>query len=166
MGMKLFVKLMMLFVVLALAAPFFLKGPDGQPLLTLDKAKATASDSLDDLKGQWDDVTDSAARAAGDENAGKVAVHRWQDENGQWHYSNEAPVGGQAETVYVDPDINLMDPVEIKRRSKTRDSKPAISHPGIITPGRAKEALDEATGVRDQLNERNADMKRRLDETG
>ena len=37
--MKLFVKFMLFIVVAALAAPFVLKGPDGRPLMSLDKLR-------------------------------------------------------------------------------------------------------------------------------
>ncbi|MFK8016651.1 MAG: hypothetical protein AB8G17_14555 [Gammaproteobacteria bacterium] len=164
MGFKLFLKLMLLVVVLALAGPFFINGPDGEPLLTLADVKRTVSRTVADLKNSARDVRNDVARAAGDDNAGKVEVQRWQDENGQWHYSNEAPDDPDVETLFVDPDVNRMDPVEIKRRRATSSNGPAgLEVPGLLTPGKARDVIEDAGAARNELEARNEALKERLD---
>ena len=165
MGLKLFVRVMLLVLVLALAGPFFIKGPDGQPLLTLDDVKRTTSRTVASVKNTLRGVRNDAARAAGDEQAGKVEMQRWQDANGQWHYSNDGPAMDNAETIYVDPDVNLMDPVNAPRvRAKKPASTPTPAAPGLVTPGRALDIIEDATSAKQDLEKRNEEMKKRLDD--
>lgn len=164
MGLKLFVRLMLLVLVLAMAGPFFLKGPDGQPMLTVSDVKRTAANTGNSLKAQWRRMKGDVGRAAGNENAGKVKMFRWQDSAGQWHFSNEAPQGVAAEELYVDPDASRMDPIPVTRRSSRSESAAPAAPSGFVSPLRAKEVLDETAGVRDDLDARNEQMKRRLDE--
>lgn len=164
MGLKLFVRLMLLVLVLALAGPFFIKGPDGEPMLTMSDVKRTAARTGDSFKAQWRRMKGDVGRAAGNENAGKVKMYRWQDAQGQWHFSNEAPDGVTVEEIYVDPDASRMDPVPVTRRSSRSERSSTEVAPGFVSPLRAKEVIDEATGVRDEMEARNEQIKRRLDE--
>lgn len=76
--MKLFIKLLMFLVVLALAAPFFMKKPDGSPMLTLQSiGLKSVADKVDAVKHEV-----SVPKTA--------QVYRWQDEKGVWHYSDQA----------------------------------------------------------------------------
>lgn len=76
--MKLFIKLLLFFVVLAMAAPFFMKKPDGSPMLTLQSIGLQS-------------VVDKVATTKHELNVPKTAqVYRWQDEQGVWHYSDQA----------------------------------------------------------------------------
>ncbi|MEM9171854.1 MAG: DUF4124 domain-containing protein [Pseudomonadota bacterium] len=94
--MKLFIKFLALVVVLALAGPFFIKGPDGQPLWS------------------WQQTLEAVKRAPGNAvkqtipGASEVDVYRWQDADGQWHYSGEPPEGIQTELLKVDPRTNMV----------------------------------------------------------
>ncbi len=62
--MKLLVKLLVLLLIAAMAGPFFIKGPDGQPLMRL-------SDVTQKLKS-W---TSSGGRS---KPGSPVEVHRWR----------------------------------------------------------------------------------------
>lgn len=162
MGLKLFVRLMMLVLVLAMAGPFFLKGPDGQPMLTMDDVRNTAARTGNNLKTQWRRLRGDVGQALGNENAGKVEMQRWQDANGQWHYGDEVPEGIASETIYVDPDASRMDPIPVRRRER-ESSGPALDGP-VVNPLRAREILDDVTDARDQANERQKELSRTLDD--
>ena len=164
MGLKLFVRLMALVLVLAMAGPFVLKGPDGQPLMSMADVRAAATRTGNSMKMQWRRLRGDVGQALGDENAGKVEMHRWQDANGQWHYSDEPPDGVGAETIYVDPDASRMDPVEVRPRQRD-NAGPGLDGP-VVNPLRAREILDEVTNARDQANDRQEELKRRLDDIG
>ena len=104
--MKLFVKLMLFIVVAALAAPFILKGPDGRPLMSLDMLKAPDVKLPDFSKAA--DAVSASLNKAGEEPSKAVAVYKWQDENGSWHFSDNVEQGQSAQKLNVDPNANLV----------------------------------------------------------
>ncbi|MEO1575091.1 MAG: DUF4124 domain-containing protein [Pseudomonadota bacterium] len=162
MGLKLFVRLMLLVLVLAIAGPVFLKGPDGRPMMTMDDVRVTLARTSNSMKMQWRRLRGDVGQALGDENAGKVEMYRWQDASGQWHYGDEVPEGITSETIYVDPDASRMDPIEIRPRER-ETAGPALDG-SVVNPLRAREILDEVTNARDQANERQQELTRKLDD--
>jgi len=109
--MGLFIKLLLLALVLALAAPFVIKGPDDRPLMTLDDIQ-----NPDGLTG-WlqsipqvgstlqEEVTGKGTAPA----KGKTSVYSWKDEQGNVHYSNIAPTEtASVETIKVNPNMNVI----------------------------------------------------------
>ena len=129
--LKLFVKLMLLALVLALAGPFVLKGPDGQPWLRLTDLKwpefslpASSSGSAPlsaptqaDSK-QWirwsKDALPNPDRLTREQLALldiKVQAHiyyRWQDANGTWQFSTLPNRNTTNIIVRTDPDANVL----------------------------------------------------------
>lgn len=80
--MKIFVKLLILVGILACAAPFFLSGPDGRPLMQMSDL------SLPDLSF-WDDVKRESKQLMGDEEAAAgFKTYKWVDAEGITHYSD------------------------------------------------------------------------------
>lgn len=149
--MKLFAKLLILILIAAMAGPFFMRGPDGQPLMRL-------SDVTQKVKG-W------IGAGKGAKPGRPVEVHRWQDESGQWHYSDEAPATA-SEVITVDPNANVIQSVPIEKSSSTPE--PVVEK---TPPPAADElpspfnAIDETNKVREELEQRNDELKKRLDDT-
>lgn len=100
--MKLFVRLLIFVVVLALAGPFFIKGPDGQPLWTVSRVKHSMMTRWDRLQRSLFAKTDLPGVST------NVTVYRWQDENGQWHYTQEPPENITSDVLLIDPETNLI----------------------------------------------------------
>ncbi|MEM7097773.1 MAG: DUF4124 domain-containing protein [Pseudomonadota bacterium] len=73
-------------LIAALGAPFFLKRPDGSPLMTWDKF-----------------VDDNTPEVVVDRKA-----YRWQDEQGRWHFSDE-PVQETAEQFEIEHNMTTME---------------------------------------------------------
>lgn len=164
--MRWFVRLIALIVIAALAGPFFLRGPDGRPLMTVGdlsaKVAAGAARAKTGLKHAWT----RAGRAAGDEDAGKVEMYRWQDASGQWHYADEPPAQGGAERILIDPNASRMDPVSTGVAPATGDAAPRVlpdAVPGLPSPDTARRALDEARTARDALEAREAELRKKAD---
>ena len=72
--------ILVLFLVAALIAPFFLRGPDGQPLMTLDDFIEVPSPSVSINPPQ---------------------VYRWQDEHGVWQFGDDPPAGVEAQEIEI-----------------------------------------------------------------
>jgi hypothetical protein len=95
--MGLFNKLLLLALVLALASPFILKKPDGNPILDI-------SEFIEPAKNLTSSVAPSAA---------PKSLYRWQDAKGNWQYSDHPPEGSNAQQIQVEDKINSMKTIEL-----------------------------------------------------
>lgn len=77
--MKIFIKLIVLLTVLACIGPFFLKGPDGRPLLSVEKLKLPDIIAFSDMLKWFSAVGDKKQN---------VAVYKWVGDKGVTHYSD------------------------------------------------------------------------------
>lgn len=130
---KLFVKLMLFLLVLALAGPFLMKGPDGRPLLTLDDLELPAmklpslpaiSSGDDGASGsggqqwiQWSnqdkvmlnpDVLTREQLALLNIKEQPNLYYRWQDGNGVWQFSVLPNRNTTNHVVRTDPSANVL----------------------------------------------------------
>ncbi len=151
--MKLFVKLLVLLLILAMAGPFYMRGPDGQPLMRI-------SDVTQKFKS-WMSSTKSNARPGG-----SVKLHKWQDENGQWHYSDAAPAQ-DSEIITVNPDVNVIQATPTRKPAPATDTNQPAAEP---VPDDNKlppifHPIDETNKVKEELEQRNKEMQKRLNDT-
>lgn len=129
---KLFVKLMLLLVVLALAGPFVLRGPDGRPFITLDdlklpsfklpqleKSDPPAAATTDPQQWiQWADKVTGKTINPNVLTREQLALlkieqqdnifYRWQDANGVWQFSNLPNRNTLNHVVRTNPDANVL----------------------------------------------------------
>ena len=160
--MRLIMGLCLLALLAAGAAPFFLKGPDGRPLMTLDELMPDASTALDDLERtardaaeRFGDEDDHHGEAASD---GGAVVHRWQDENGVWHFSSEAPVGRESETLVLDGNINIVPATQVTGTSGASATSTTAAPSGALTPN-PLELMRQAEAIREASEARNAQLE-------
>ncbi|MBO6703236.1 MAG: DUF4124 domain-containing protein [Pseudomonadales bacterium] len=102
-------KLMIGLLIIACIAPLFIKGPDGEPIMRIDD---WAIDLPEPVEAFFSDLmsgrTPSASTIPSTRDAASAKVYRWQDEKGQWHFSNTPPNSDVAEEITI-ADVNLMD---------------------------------------------------------
>lgn len=96
--MKLFTKFLMLGIVAAVAGPFFIKKPDGTPLLNW-------RDFIPDNPVQ--SVKESIRPSA------PTKMYKWQDAKGQWQFGDQPPEGVAAQEMQVKTQINSMKTIEL-----------------------------------------------------
>jgi hypothetical protein len=106
---------LMLLLLFAVAAPFFIPGPNGKPLMSFDRAKRIWSDQFP-VARQVDKLRIKAKEKAGEitkeiksrKKPKKVDVpsekppetlYKWRDQNGTWHFTNRPPPEGVEYTV-------------------------------------------------------------------
>lgn len=142
------IKIIIFIVILACAGPFFISGPDGEPLMTLD-----------DLMPAAPDVPDIVPAAP-------VTVYKWQDENGIWQFSTE-PVEG-AETMELDGQVTVMDsldPKDLQRLSGESTAKPAAfkipSGVTTVAPDQVEKMMESVNSMQDTVDERKQEIDRR-----
>ena len=166
--MSLFIKLILLVVAAAMAAPFFLKGPDGAPLLSWDRLHAPEV-RLPDL-GKAADTMREGLGAAEEARAKPVEVFKWHDEEGVWHYSDNNEQGRQAQKLTVDPNANLshFEPANasghkeqtVSARENT-DPSPSITFPASIPLEKIPTLIDDARNV-DKLQKERLERQERV----
>ncbi len=141
-------KVMVLLLALAFAGLFFIDGPGGEPVL-----------SLEDFKP---DLSSAEPEAAPE----PETVYKWQDENGVWQFSNQprdevlAKASG-GETVEYDGNINTMPGVDAKR--PTQSASPKISIPAGLTTvsgDQAQEMMDTVNNLQQTVDERKEELDR------
>ena len=117
--MKYFTYLAISVMVIALISLFYLKKPNGQPWLTSsliknesfsikDKVVALSSNTFEqltlELKKVGDKITSSPLASDS-----QSKIYKWQDEQGQWHFSDVPNKNGKSIEVHLDPaDINVV----------------------------------------------------------
>lgn len=160
--MKLFIKVMLLALMLALVGPFYLKAPDGRPLLTYEDVKP---DFMVNLGGWWKDVKQEAGKAVGNEHAGETLVYKWRDAEGVWQMSDSPPAGGAGyDTLWVDPDANLIKGLpreELEQAAKEEPaSTPAVNVPLPLTvsPEQVSKLLEDAKNVQRLMDQRSKEL--------
>ena len=173
--MALFIKILLLLIVVALAAPFVLTGPDGQPLMTLEDIQKP--DALSNLvesisEVNWPFQGDEKSQPATPK-SGKRKVYSWRDEQGNVHYSNIAPVdSASVKTIQVDSNTNVVKmakPAEgqaatmpVEEEHSQTDSKPGMI--SVYTPEGTQKLIDDARAVEDKLQERQQEFDRVIDQ--
>lgn len=115
-------KILFLLLISCVALPLFMKGPDGQPIMTLDDwIPHNAIAWVKQVIGGASDMIDNASEMAGDSPLGNgpagttgagAEIYTWRDENGVLHYSDtpHAAVGAEEIVPIVVPDDGLAIP--------------------------------------------------------
>jgi len=124
--MKLFIKLMMFMLVAAVAGPFILKGPNGQPLMSYkdllpsfslprSPLKSTPSNNNPSSLIEWSsNKSKEHAIAAATDNEGKPIAaesnvyYRWKDKNGVWQFTSTPNPSADNIKMAIDPNANVM----------------------------------------------------------
>ncbi|MFE8071188.1 DUF4124 domain-containing protein [Marinobacteraceae bacterium S3BR75-40.1] len=137
-------------LILALALPFWLKKPNGEPVAELPSFESLVPAP----------VTDS----------GPDVFYKWQDAQGSWHYSDTPPENIQADAITVDPNTNLVPGHPVAAEEGTGNEVPAPLSAGeepatelMPTPDRVKKLIEDAKQARDTLEQRYQDRERQLE---
>lgn len=148
------IKLMIFVVIFAAAALFFVKGPDGKPLLTADKLFEGIPGSLTDLL-PGEPETPAVTR-----------IYKWKDENGVWQFSNSPADEEGAEVIELDGQINTVQAFRLP--DPAREKKTPIAIPGVMTvsPQEAAKMFDTVNDLQQTVDQRKADMDAILGKSG
>ncbi|MGH1470429.1 MAG: DUF4124 domain-containing protein [Cellvibrionaceae bacterium] len=166
--MKLFIKFIIFILVLGLAGPFIMKGPDGRPLMTLDEIIPDFSSMKRKATGMINDVNNTVGDLSGDgelSDFGKTQVYRWKDENGHWQFSDTPPPASQAaEKLLINPDVNIVQATELPKEQKEEtpseeetdadESSIGVPLPMTVSPVEARQLIDDAKGIGDLMQKR------------
>lgn len=152
-----FFRLLIIFIIVAIAGAVFYglnpSGDNSAPLLRgLGKVK-------------------SLTQQATPEAPVETVVYKWQDKNGEWHFSNHPPPeGAAASTTTYRSDINVVAPPQAES-PPTQESPAAklADNPGIpsllpITdPDRVKKLINDAKNVQNLADDRQHQLDQIID---
>ncbi len=119
-------------VVISSFGPFFLKGPNGQPLMQLsDLNLPNPVNWLGQLKGLTAEptVTDVHSDAVASLTASGQKFYKWKDANGIWQFTTVAPVNQNFDTVMTDPDANVIQALSQDTINETLGVQVAAENP-------------------------------------
>mgnify|MGYP001561608095 CR=1 FL=1 len=143
------IKLMIGIVILACSGLFFIKGPDGQPLLTID-ALFSAS---------------KPTQAEAGRSTAPTKIYKWQDEHGVWQFSNTPVPSAEAELVILDGQINTIDAYV----APAKPNQPAVANSrsalpaGVTTvsPDKIVEMMEKVNNLQQTVDDRKAEIDRK-----
>lgn len=151
------------FVVALLAAaligPYFIKKPDGKPIMEMPTAKDFIPEKL--FSGDSNSNTGSSSIS------GSPSYYKWQDEQGQWHYGDQPPMdSSKVSTLQVDTNTNIIQSLKIEPEIK--EDEPQANQPkklpdrltsGELSLENAVNSINDAILVRDMMESRNDQLK-------
>ena len=158
--MKLFAKLLLATLVLAMLLPFtILKKNDGSTMLSFADFKLPnfSAPSLPEVPGV-DSIGDSV-----DVGGGQVTIYEWRDSRGGIQFTNEPPPEGvEYQVRQYDPNANVIQsvksPTAAPEPEVAENSEPetagTLEAPSPYSPEGVKKLMDDAKNVEKLLNER------------
>ena len=151
------IKMLIGLLIIACIAPLFIKGPDGEPIMTLDDWKIELPDSVSRLMGQ----ASSGIRSSdpGESASEPMQVYRWQDENGQWHFSNTPPDMVSAEEVEIG-EVNVMEAYVPAPQPEPEATAAEMTMPGspMVSSGQVQQMMETITNLQETVDQRKADL--------
>lgn len=141
--MKFKIGLMVLILAVLCILPWFIKKPDGTPLLSLPEVDTQLS-------------TEQT----------RQTFYKWQDNSGQWHFGDEVPEGVKAVAVNIDTAANVLQGVRPPQPADSgaagvnvvpaqpQVTSPLPGLPMTVNPADIPQLIEDAKNVQNLVNER------------
>ncbi len=145
---------MIMLLIIGGLAPFtFIKGKDGNPLM-----------SFSDIKMPNTEFPDISLPEAVNNSKSDGIIYKWKDSSGTWQFTSEPPAKGIlfSSTVY-DSNVNVIQSVETKRsRNEKKVDNQSIQKPIVnasdlgsaYSPKKIEKLFDDANNIESLLNNR------------
>ena len=174
--MKYFTYLAISVMVIAVISLFYLKKPDGQPWLsgsTISKETQQIKEQMVALSTNTLNQAVKGIHEAGDKVTSSISsdsstitssstIYKWQDETGQWHFSDTPNPHAKSIEVKLDPkDITVIaaEDTSILNTSSTPNTMSAAPEGiSILNPDSVKKLFNDAENVKDNLEKRNKEI--------
>lgn len=137
-------KIIFLVLAAAIIAPMFIKGPDGEPIMTIS---------------DWiPEKPDTSALSSSSNTTQEF--YRYQDEHGNWQYTDRPPEDANVETVEVDTSSNTIDSIEIQPKKETANPAPAPGVAGYVE--NMANVKQDAEAVQQLMDDREGQLQEAL----
>ena len=163
--MKIFLKLLMGLVVLAVIAPFYLKNQQGGQLMSLSDIKMptlSAPPVPEIVKSTLSDISANIPSSNSNDSAQEqtqIKVHKWRDKDGTWHFSNidESHKGSNSKVIFIDSTKNTSTPTKQPQPEAASTKTNSVENitPNLLLPlTHGKTTIDQARQVQGLLEQR------------
>ncbi|VAX11088.1 hypothetical protein MNBD_GAMMA25-1484 [hydrothermal vent metagenome] len=184
--MKLSFKLMLLALMLVVASPFILPGPNGKPVLSWDKLNlpdfasllsrftSNSSNTTRDIE-KTNSSVEEVLETEADENT--AAVHKWMDKQGVWHFSDKHNPEGQDEVVRININRNVVQATPVvkdipdedgkadgeKGKNDDKDDDPSIPYPTTVPMKDIPKLISDTKALKETMDKRYKEQQKLLD---
>jgi hypothetical protein len=159
--MKLFGKLLIVALVIAVLLPFtILKGKDGRPLMSFSSLELPKI-GLPDLPSLPESTPTGLISAPGGD---ETVIYQWKDSSGSIQFTNIPPPEGVDYTVKgYNPNANVIQSVklpevdaEVEPEKKKEEKQPSMPEDlsSVYSPEKVNKLIDDAKNVENLLNNR------------
>lgn len=155
--MKIFIKLLFFIVILACAAPFLLKDPNGRPLLNIDKIPSLALPLLTDIKKKSVPLLTSKIDQ---KKPIDLQVYKWVDKNGVTHYSDKNSPDYNSKLAEIKP-LNIMPAQKLVVQENPVISDRSVGLTTIPMQDISK-LMDDTKQVKEMMENRGSQIDRAL----
>lgn len=93
--------------------------------------------------------------------------YKWQDAEGNWQFSDDAPEGIASDSVDVDTRANILEPFlgnTSPKPEQAKPAKPAVNLPTspLVMPSQAKQLIEDAKNIDQLLENRQQELDKRM----
>lgn len=169
--MKYFAYLTVMVLLISVVALFYLKRPDGQTWLNAEQVTNKSGALKEQVVALSSDALDQAVKLVADTGSKVVkkvslstvpattVIYKWQDDTGQWHYSDQPNPNGSSEQMVLDPEdvtvVSSEDTSILKGSAKSGGISPSKTPTSAYDPVVIKKLFDDAEQVKSKLEQRN-----------
>ena len=153
-----FLSLLIVLIIVLVAGAFFL-APDNP-----DDGSPALLQGLSQIRSMTEGLGNAENKT--------TTVYKWQDADGEWHFSNTPPpqgVASQVQTYRADTNV-IQAPRQQQKpiaatppQSSAPPTEPDPGIPGLPSPAKAKKLLDDARAVQDLHNNRLDVLNQQID---
>jgi len=153
--MKIFIKLLILLLILACASPFFIKGPNGTPLMSINQLKLPefsmpSSNVLKEKIGLFKPSKTTTQKLS----KGDIEVFKWRDENGVVHYSDRQDSHKKGKLTQIKGITILPTTAETQELKQKVNSRINLPSSTTIPSGDISKLITDAKQVEQVLQQR------------
>jgi|TARA_B100001063_G_scaffold204164_1_gene198574 hypothetical protein len=174
--MKYFTYLAISVMVIAVISLFYLKKPDGQTWLSGSVVSKETQQIKEQMVALSTNTLDQAVKGiqqAGDKITSGISsntstvtssstIYKWQDETGQWHYSDSPNPNGKSIELTLNPEditvIGAEDTSILNLESSTNEMSANTQAPSILNPESIKKLFEDAENIEKKLEKRNKEI--------
>lgn len=175
MKMKYFAYILIMLLLISITTLFYLKRPDGKSWLSADQISQTSTNLKTQAVALSNNTLDEAVKLVTSAHSNMVnkvkgdlssstVIYKWQDQHGQWHYSDQPNPQGYSEKVILDPnDITVVEAEDtsiLKGSAKSGELVVTQNPANAYNPVVIKKLFDEAEQVKEKLAERNEQLQK------
>ena len=150
--MKMLISMLLTLGIILIGTQYMLKGTEGiTSFINID--------SSDKKSGGIKDLGNAVLEK-------DVTVYQWTDSSGVTHYGGTPPSGqGQYEKKTIHSNTNIMQAHKVAEEEEEPEQRARVARVGsVYSPEGVKNLMDDAKGLQDQLNQRNADQEKMLND--